>query len=432
MYVTSVEIQNIKSLRDVKWVVDPDKAAGWHTILGVNGAGKSAFAKTIALALIGEKQAYALQANWKTWVGPMGSIAKASLTVLYDEPWDSLESNSNQSEDSHGTLVEQGFEITGSNVGFSFSRPVFEDHNSSGTVLGYRRFSAGFGPFRRFTGGGLEFERKLEYMPILAGHISLFDEKAALSSSLEWLRQLKFKALEAQSDYSVKFTIDEIFKFVNQNEFLPGGVKLSEVNSEGVKFITLEGVEVNVLDMSDGFRSVLSLTFELLRLISQNRPEVQIFFTRVQGDIVVPTRGVVLIDEVDAHLHPTWQRKIGPWFTKHFPNMQFIVTTHSPFVCQASEHGTIFVLDGEGGGRFLEGQERDRIIYGDIMDAYSTDVFGGGMTRSDASQEKLSRLAELNNKSFFAQLSETEQAEHQSLKRMMSTDANFAIAENPQ
>ena len=49
--------------------------------------------------------------------------------------------------------------------------------------------------------------------------------------------------------------------------------------------------------------------------------------------------GVVLIDEVDAHLHPTWQRRIGLWFREHFPKLQFIVSTHSPLICQAATVG---------------------------------------------------------------------------------------------
>lgn len=51
--------------------------------------------------------------------------------------------------------------------------------------------------------------------------------------------------------------------------------------------------------------------------------------------------GVVFIDEVDVHLHPIWQRKIGKWFTAHFPRIQFIVSTHSPLVCQSAVSGSI-------------------------------------------------------------------------------------------
>ena len=51
----------------------------------------------------------------------------------------------------------------------------------------------------------------------------------------------------------------------------------------------------------------------------------------------MPYEGVILIDEIDAHLHPAWQKRIGFWLKAHFPNIQFIVTTHSPFICQAAD-----------------------------------------------------------------------------------------------
>lgn len=432
MYVTSVEIQNIKSLRDVKWVVDPDKAAGWHTILGVNGSGKSTFARTIALALIGEKQSYAFPIDWKSWIGVYDKVSSANVKVTSDPSWDpsiSEATNSGSSSSPHANvhrlkISERGlFDLDSEKSSWHEAFLI----RSEGS-FGY--FSAGFGPFRRFTGGGSEFERKLESLPSLTAHISLFDESTALSSSIEWLRQLHYRELEFRSADNQKSPTREIKFFLNQEGFLPGNVRLDQISSAGVVFKNKDGATVNVFDMSDGFRSILSLTFELLRLLNRHFSfRGPLFKSDENGATFVDAPGVVLIDEVDAHLHPTWQRKIGPWFTKHFPNMQFIVTTHSPFVCQASEQGTIFVLDGEGGGRFLEGKERDRIIYGDILDAYSTGVFGEGMTRSDSSQEKHKRLAELNTKSVFTELSVDEIEERDSLRSMMSTDPNPAFSE---
>ncbi len=56
----------------------------------------------------------------------------------------------------------------------------------------------------------------------------------------------------------------------------------------------------------------------------------------------------MLIDEIDAHLYPKWQRQVGFTFTKFFPNIQFIVTSHSPFVAMAAGDGAITVLEKQG------------------------------------------------------------------------------------
>jgi predicted ATP-binding protein involved in virulence len=57
---------------------------------------------------------------------------------------------------------------------------------------------------------------------------------------------------------------------------------------------------------------------------------------------------VVLVDEVDLHLHPKWQRELRSHLTERFPATQFVVTAHSPLVVQASENENIVVLRREG------------------------------------------------------------------------------------
>jgi len=55
--------------------------------------------------------------------------------------------------------------------------------------------------------------------------------------------------------------------------------------------------------------------------------------------------GVVIIDEVDLHLHPKWQAKAIPLLQKLFPNVQFFITTHSPIVVANFSKGTLYTID---------------------------------------------------------------------------------------
>jgi AAA domain, putative AbiEii toxin, Type IV TA system len=135
---------------------------------------------------------------------------------------------------------------------------------------------------------------------------------------------------------------------------------------------------------------------------------------------------MVLIDEVDVHLHPTWQRQIGLFFRKHFPKIQFIVTTHSPLICQAADVGTVFVLPkpGEDGkGEMLEGAKLDRLLYGNVLDAYSTEVFGRDVGRSDKAKEMRERLAFLNVKETRKGLTAAERREQKRLRDAMPTES---------
>jgi len=270
-------------------------------------------------------------------------------------------------------------------------------------------FSAGFGPFRRFEGGESDSAKLFYSNPNLAAHLSLFSEGVALSESLAWLRKLHNIARDA---IQKKLTTPEesllefLKEFLNGSELLPNGVTLQEIDSEEVLFRDTTGSKVPVATLSDGFRTTLSFTFELFRLLVWSFGS-EVFLTHCVSasssgqppQVTLP--GVVLIDEVDAHLHPTWQHRIGQWCKRCFPNLQFLVTTHSPIICQAAEGGTVFKLPQPGteeAARMLAGDEFERLVYGSVLDAYSTAAFDEQATRSDAGRKLLDELAALNIK----------------------------------
>lgn len=83
-------------------------------------------------------------------------------------------------------------------------------------------------------------------------------------------------------------------------------------------------------NLSEGQRIVVSLVTDLCVRISLLNPHLN-------GDAREKTSGVVLIDEIDLHLHPKWQKNLLPNLVKLFPKIQFILTTHSPFIIQSLE-----------------------------------------------------------------------------------------------
>jgi predicted ATP-binding protein involved in virulence len=167
------------------------------------------------------------------------------------------------------------------------------------------------------------------------------------------------------------------------------------------------------------------MTFELIRQLTRVYGSEAIFSPNENTKIIAP--GVVLIDEIDAHLHPIWQRRIGIWFRDHFPNLQFIVTTHSPLICQAATVGTVWRLPKPGSndlGEMVTGKDLERLLYGNVLDAYGTEMFGANVTRSEESKQHLRRLAELNQKELYGQLTEAEGKEQENLRAMMPTTAH--------
>ena len=257
--------------------------------------------------------------------------------------------------------------------------------------------------------------------PKIARHLSLFGEEIALTETLTWLKELKHKKLEKHKEGKL---LDLVVQFINQKDFLPHAARLEDINSDAVLFLDGNGCRIPVGELSDGYRSILSMTFELIRQLAITYGYDKIF-SEDASKIVAP--GVVLIDEVDAHLHPTWQRRIGQWFRAHFPKIQFLVTSHSPLVCQAADVGTVWRLpkpgDDEPGG-MVTGVDLDRLVHGNVLDAYSTGIFGPGITRSEDSAKHLARLAELNQQFLKGKLSAAEIKERDRLQSMLPTAAH--------
>lgn len=269
--------------------------------------------------------------------------------------------------------------------------------------------------------GGDKDQEKLFYSnPKLARHLSVFGESVALTECLEWLKLLQFKKLEGGGEEGALLV--SLKYFINQTDFLPHEARLESISSNGVRFIDGNGCDVPVENLSDSYHSILSMTFELIRQLVRTYGAENIFTPGDPTTVQVP--GIVLIDEVDVHLHPTWQRRVGHWFRKHFPKLQFIVTTHSPLICQAATVGSIFRLPRPGSeerGGMVTGVARDRLLYGNVLDAYSTGAFGEVLTRSPEALAQFERLAILNQKALAEGLTDEERAEQQELRARLPT-----------
>jgi predicted ATP-binding protein involved in virulence len=99
-----------------------------------------------------------------------------------------------------------------------------------------------------------------------------------------------------------------------------------------------ETYSLTIDQLSDGERSLIVLAFDITRRLIQANSD--------SDNPVIEGNGVVLIDEIDLHLHPKWQRRVIDDLRRIFPNIQFIVSSHSPFIIQSLADGHLHKLDG--------------------------------------------------------------------------------------
>ena len=145
--------------------------------------------------------------------------------------------------------------------------------------------------------------------------------------------------------------------------FLPGYRNLRQDGASPTQlWIDRQGATIPVRNLSDGERGVLALVLDLTRRLAQANPDLDTPASNAEA--------VVLIDEIDLHLHPTWQRQIVPKLTETFPCCQFIATTHSPQVIGEVEHDRIHIMaDGEVfSPDYSFGVDSNRVLE-EIMDA---------------------------------------------------------------
>lgn len=430
MYVTRLVVSNIRSIERFEFSLPEDRLPGWHVLLGDNGAGKSTIVRALALALSGPDEARALRQPWSNWLSFGADEGVIAVEVSSDEAVDTLSiPNFGQSPKVCGELIFKP--SPGDRVPLVELKPAENPHTFKaffslwGSGKGW--FSASYGPFRRFTGGNRDWEQVFRSNPKLAPHLSAFGEDVALSEALDWLKTLHVRALE-KGDEDIAI-LEPLKAFINEGGLLPHGARLDRITSESVTFRDGNGQAVPVDQLSDGYRSILSLTFELIRQMVASYGHELVFRRIRTGVMEIDLPGVVAIDEIDAHLHPAWQKRIGLWFLKYFPKLQFIVTTHSPIICQAAENGTIWRLPTPGSGeegRRVEGTDFHRLVRGNVLEAYDTDLFGERVARSDASRQSLMRLAVLNRKALQGALTDEERRERDELRASMPTTASVA------
>lgn len=119
-------------------------------------------------------------------------------------------------------------------------------------------------------------------------------------------------------------------------------------------------------DLSDGYRMVLTMVFDIVKRMITLNPHLG------KEEVLKKTDGIILIDELDLSLHPKWQRFVVDRLKETFPLVQFIVTTHSPFIIQSLNSGEVIDLEAcDGDVLFNDAMIRDAVISSEFSKSIS-------------------------------------------------------------
>ncbi len=184
-----------------------------------------------------------------------------------------------------------------------------------------------------------EIQEEIAYEKIgsrFEGYHACLDPKSIKQNFLSWFKTFEDAALKFDKDRTLYNSYIEMLKLVIKEWY---DVKFHWGLDDMVGKLS-DGTWLPLSNLSDGYRSMVSLVSDIAYRAIKLNPHLGI-------EVVRETAGIVLIDELDIHLHPTWQQRIVANLKSAFPKIQFIVTTHSPFIVQSLKSHEIINLDGK-------------------------------------------------------------------------------------
>lgn len=346
MFFKSLKLSNIRCFREA--YIDFDLPGGdnrkWTVFTGENGTGKSTILKSIALIMAGSDALPELIGDPNTWISEGAQSGEIIAEI----------------ETASGKQREIKLLI---NRGEGLSKLIKRSSKSLGplndalehTTRSY--LTIGFGSSRRLGLASLSSHSSSNHInPRSQSMASLFDPTATLNPLESWAMQIDYT-----TDGVGLETIRNIL-----TDFLPE-MRFSRIDkqNETLIFETDDG-EVPLRALSDGYQSVAAWVGDLLYQI-----------TNIFGDYKDPlsARGLLIIDEVDLHLHPKWQRRLLDFLDTQLPRMQLIVTTHSVVTAQQAPLGALHYCIRRDGHPVVEKFDIDP---GDLLlnQLVATEAFG--------------------------------------------------------
>lgn len=196
----------------------------------------------------------------------------------------------------------------------------------------------------------LRIEIKIQQLQEIQEHIDDIDYFPNDEEKYKYLAKISKEIEELENQYN-SFSIRSILlnDTLKENKILSlnavrdvieefTGFKNPRISRQGTPKMVVEkdGEKLDVNQLSQGEKSLLALVGDIARRLAILNPSLD---NPLQGE------GVVLIDEVDLHLHPKWQQNLVDKLTKTFPNVQFILTTHSPHIVSDNPDVLVYILD---------------------------------------------------------------------------------------
>lgn len=315
MFLAYIKLTNFRCLGNIEidFVKENGKIRNRTLLIGQNGMGKSAILKAIALITAGSDALGSLLGNSDDWIKYDENICILEATLLAEH----------QEKTKIKLEIHRGDTLKNIIIRCQASLDIIDksvsENKTAYTVLAY-------GSSRRIDFGKQSFSSKNSYDARTSQIESLFNPNIALQSIESWAIDLDYKA-KKKGLRIIKSTL---------NDLLPN-IKFTKIDKDKLQllFKTEDGI-IPLKDLSDGYQDMTAWIGDLLFRFSQ--------LHGIEDFSLKKINGVLLLDELELHLNPIWQRNLLALLSKKFPNLQIITTTHSPITAQQAEKNELYYL----------------------------------------------------------------------------------------
>ena len=340
MKVNAIRIQNFRSIVDESYSFDKQ----FTVLIGYNGAGKTSILDALAFSLgtvflgIGETNTISIKENdkRKSIVNPNSIEIKTPLritlnhTFLNEEyKWSRESKNPNGASTTYkdaNSLINNVKKVSEAvRNGTKINLPLI-------AYYGIGRLNDDVFERKKTKRSGSRFE----------GYKNALTPRTMQPKALEWMKEAESSSFQQFAKEEHETDKGLLRAFAQAIEILiPDWSEVRfHIKKDDVIGKTSHGTWQYLSMLSSGYKAIAKLAMDLAyRAVTLN--------PHLKENAVRDTSGVVLIDEIDMHLHPNWQRLVTKNLKAAFPNIQFIVTTHSPFVVQSLKAEEVIRLDGE-------------------------------------------------------------------------------------
>jgi predicted ATP-binding protein involved in virulence len=337
MKVKRIEIKNFKGFEFKEIEFNP----GFTVLIGKNGSGKSSILDALSFALgtyflgVDGQTAPSLQQSHKrrSYVSPNSLEVQLPLKIHVDVTLNEMPISwwrETNKKNGGSTSYKSARELI--NMAKRNTKLVREGETVDLPLLAY------YGT-ERLSSERHERKPYLKKSSRLDGYTGAFDPRSVKRKFLNWFKTIESTKLQQfQEEKEVDDALYEAFVQAI-NKMVPEWSKVHfNLKNDDMMGQLKNGTWMQFGMLSDGYQNIVRLVADIaFRAIKLNPHFGQ--------DAVINTKGIVLIDELDMHLHPSWQKNVVLDLKNAFPNIQFITTTHSPFIVQSLESNEIVNLD---------------------------------------------------------------------------------------